>query len=166
MAYSERPSLLADRSMVRVQPGVFSTLPRETALCLGAHGPHKSWRSHPGQQTEYRKGCVCLCESTDLLHHATSLFKHCKDINTSELKVNPVLQHLSSFWFPCPHQSISSVAHLCLTLCDPCPLTLNLLRSNIFLPINIHGIKKSTARKCTLISKNQIRNSSTSWVWS
>ena len=145
---------------------VFSTLPRETALRLGAHSPHKSWRSRPGPQTEDREGCACLCESTDLLHHAASLFKHRKDINTSELKANPVLQQRSSFWFPCPCQSISSVAHLCPTLCDSCPLTLNLLRSNIFLPINIHGIKKSTARKCTLISKNQIRSSSTSWVWS
>lgn len=58
---------------------------------------------------EYRKGYVCLRESTDLLHHAASFLKHHKDINTSELKVNPALQQLSSFWFPCPRQSVQSL---------------------------------------------------------
>ena len=58
---------------------------------------------------EYRKGYVCLRESRDLLHHAASLFTHRQDINTSELKVNPALQQLSSFWFPCPRQSVQSL---------------------------------------------------------
>ena len=80
---------------------------------------------------EYRKGHACLCESTDLLYQAASLFKHCKDINASELKASPALQKLpslaptpppasllsrslvpSSLWPVSPHSWFIKVRHL------------------------------------------------------